>query len=490
MNRSWHPTLASIACSLCFLCVSGLSTAADPTPVTTNPNAVAISRIEMTPTATSVTYHLDVKDAQLPTLLEFNSTIPIDLDGIVSQLLSQKERIGFTQIKIVPGASDKPDSVRPHVIEFTLPKTTDIIISDISFSAHPQYNVVATKAATKITCDLLLTNKSPYSLTNTKFSFLGGGIVRPEVSVVLQPDGQIPFPAKFVVKESSTPVDDLHEKILPLAYWADDTDFDDNKAKAVLQFPMKGNWPKSLKLPGWIHYRYESWDLPDFHFATTLSKAEQLSAYKKHIGEESISFAGATLPVDMLSQFGPVDLKSVVKNAISGTDNWPQIDYTEFTIFSLTNKSDKPVWIRVKGEPKEITYDSNANPKNPLVYSKQLESTSLVTLPGNETGDDLLDQYNLLNNLTVRGNTDGNTMKLQIQPFVDSLGGVAQLRRSQDFRIKDLTKHHNDLVQNGAATDVQDSSRAKLDSAKRVAEALVESYNAKVLSLSGLTSPE
>ena len=240
---------------------------------------------------------------------------------------------------------------------------------------------------------------------------------------------------------------------------------------------MKGNWPTSLKLPGWIHFSYEAQVLPEFHYSSTATPDVQLSQYQAIIAEKVINFAKVKLP----AEFGPVDLNSVVENGISSTDNWPQIDYTEFTDFSSTDASGKPVWVQVKGQTLQLI--TNPNDMTVIeVTSNTSKSTSLVTLPGKETAQDLSELYNLLKSLTARVTPGDNTMKDQVKPFSDFLGLVVQVRISQDSRIKELCKQHNDLVQNGSDADVLAISRTKLESAKRAAVAIVESYNATVLS--------
>jgi len=483
-----------------------VATAAGTVTAAAEQNSGKIARIDLTATPARVTFEVKIVDPKTPVTLLVGSTNPIEVvnSQLVGALGDQK---GVERIEVVEGAADKSGVKSPHQLKlsFSEPKTFELTIGDGSITIIPQYFVHGTNASTTIDCKLLLSNASPNPLSNTRIQFSGGGLKLPETQVDLAVRGECLVAAQFVSKD-----DILSDNIpapLPLAYWAKSSDFRKNSAKAVLQFPLKGNWPESLTLPGWIHYSYLSEKLGDFQYPVASTAAQQAKAYKDAIEEEFHSFSDIKPP----AEFGPVELKSVVENAISDTDKWPRIDYCEFTDFSSTDTSGKPVWIRlddrnVDVKNWDISFDNNKSPKNPVVTVPVMKSTGLVMPPGKETAKDLKELHDLLDTLTIREipktvrpfvqdapaireNPKGAQMKKTILPIVQLLNTVGTLLNSPkptiytlEPRIQLLNAQLMVLVQSGASEDAVKLSRSKLESAKKAAAAIVESYNAIVLS--------
>lgn len=482
MCRFSKLAVATIFGSLSALCIISQCIAADPAPVVENPNTATITRIELTPTPPRATFKVEVKDPKQPVSLRVGPTNSFAV--VSSQLVSGlKGQASLTQIEPVESTIDKAGVKQPHLfrLNFRDPTSFELSLNEDSFVVIPQYYVVATKVAapTKLTCDLLVHNNSPNPLADAKVSFRAGGLTLPENAVLnLSVGHQFPLPARFEVPAASGPptITDDRELAKPLAYWAKEADFGGkDPAKAELQLPMKGNWPKELTIPGWIHFSFDGQKLPSF---------STLADFPTVIGKEFQSFKGAPLP----AEYGAVTLTETKQNAISSIDKWPQIDFDVFTDFASSDQTGKPVWLKMNDSTNSnLTYDPTGTPKNPVKTIVTQKSANLLVYPGEETANALAARTNFLAGLVTRqraapADSDlekkRQAMLTELKPVVEFLKQTQPLVVKEETRIKELEKAVRDL----AATDADAvNSRSKLVQAQRSLESLIDSYNTWVM---------
>lgn len=481
MNCLWK--LIFVVCVF-SLSTSEISWSADPAPVVDNPNTATVATIDLTPATTRTTFKVTVTDPSQPVSLQVGATNAFEV--VKSQLLSAlKDQADLTEIVAVQSTTNKSGAPQPHIFRlfFSNNKSFELTINDGSFSIIPQYYVVASMAPTptKISCDLLVINNSPNSLAGTKVSFLGGGITLPDDSVLnLKVGAEFPLPAKLALPSTSSPPAfvDHRELDKPLAYWANEADFGKKQTTtADLQLPMKGNWPKELTIPGWIHFSFDSQKLPDYTFTSPAD-------FPIEISKEFHSFKGTPLP----KQYDPVTLTAKIQNAISSIDKWPQVDFDSFTDFSSGDQSAKPVWLRMNDTTNSnLTYNPTGMPKNPVKSIVVQKSANLVIYPGEETAIALATRSAFMGELVTRQRgepadvqveTKRKAMLAELKPLVDSLKLIQPIVVEEEKRIKYL----NDSLTNlDTKEEVAVKNRVKLSQAQKSLAALIDSYNAWVM---------
>ncbi len=436
MNRFW---IFSIAVMLCGFCAGGLSAADEPTlaaPALPPINTVKVQHIQLKTTEARIIFEIRIEDPAQPVVLKVDNANPIA--DVVSSIWPSPQVLGY---RVVPKAGT---AETPHTIELTIPKAAnyEFSLTDKTWiGIKPQYAVIASddnnQLKTKVHAHLMATvrGKFNYELNaDTTVAFKERGVDRTiDVKALpFQVDGSTVHPDLIGISVSQN-----------LAFWVDEGGFgNNNRAIATLQFPMLGNWPPSLTLPGSIGFENPDVNslapVPLADFATTIGKPTHDFDEKRQISR----VIGPELGSDRF-------------------DSLPQVRFVNKHAYTIPQATRAFVRFGSKSIAVPGNYDQRA--------------TQSLTAPMGQENSKYLGQLNAV--LSPLAKQDATLNSLH-----ETLKAILPVLSKQEARIEVLSGKHMSLVQSGAAADVQAISRAKLESAKRAAAALVESYNALVLS--------
>lgn len=441
MSRFLHHFVCAIGFTFCSLppsCLNGADLATTPPALS---NGVALKHVQLKSNEARLTYIIDVQQPTQPITLHVDGANAIS--SVVSSLTvpENPQRIKW---KITEGGFGTP-----HQIELKFPEANIYefnVLDSAAVTASPQYRVIAkTDGAnglnTAVIVDLRIEISKSFEYPpspETTLTFKDGGIDHHEFTVGGLQRG-----------ETAVISDVLTVKVKQnLAYWVNDSDFSPkdaarSSAEAQLQFPMKGNWPKQLTLPGKIDYFLRGkFELPSTEpnaFETTVAK-------------------------DFYTLDGSVSVSRTSSPHKSGTDSltWPRITYIKRFRYPTVHDV---VYVRFQ----------NGKPILASVGHEKDATLCLTTSPGEDNSSNLKHLNEILEGLAQEDE--------RVKPLNQILVLAIPILEQQEDRIKALDRGHMALVNSLDTADERVKvSRAKLESAKRAAAALVESYNAAVMS--------
>jgi hypothetical protein len=409
-------------------------------------NTAELNRIQLKSNEARLTFTIKIEDPNQPVLLELDrqNNVPAVVNSI-----TVFPTFTTLQLEGTEGAADVSDRIS---VKFPGCGNYELSLLDATFIVKPQYKVIATldtrqELRTRVHAQLLVTVRKPfkYSLSQATMTFKEGGV-----------DRKIPV-STFNFNGSTTYPDEIGIPVTQnLAYWVNDSDFpssDTSKSKAMaqLQFPMRGNWPSHLTLPGTIEFVYFTVPallIKEAEFAATIAKDFQNLDSQVKISRES----------------GP-------QFTSDPDSSWPRLNYLD----KLTYKTKRLDKLTFKNEGKVFVRTNRNTPTiAPGIYGKPA-TVSLITAPGQESSADLDRLNSILGKLARQ---DDSLMALN-----KILNATIPVLKKHEIRIQFLNDSHVNLVHTSGVSDEDlRTSRAKLESAKRAAAAIVEAYNAAVMS--------
>ena len=434
MNRFGNFVFTSIVCALSVFGAGGVQ-AED------NPNAAVVTKVQLKSSEARLTFKITIADPAQPVLLEVDA---LNTVGAVIASISPSPALMYYQVTGTEGDTGKQDQIqlklpKAGVYEFSLVDAT-------SFSIKPQYVVIASLSAdstpvltTRVHSNLVVFLKKNFvhSIDDAIVNFNDGGIDR-QIDVKSQPFIKDwfsihPDPSGIEVKQN-------------LAFLlTKDSDLDVNgTAFATLQFPMAGNWPPQwTTLAGSIGFVYPGISnlpmVPESAFAATIVKPTHAFTNQLQITRKS----------------------NLVLDANSNS-SWPEQRYIDERRYCTT-----------KGA---VAYVNTGGKTPTSVPGKDSKPHSLQFYVHPEQGNSAY--MSKLLAVLAKLPHDAEPLCSVHERLVKELPDLKKCESS----ISELFNHHNYLVQTGESAEVVANSRKELESAKRAADAIVESYNALVKS--------